>query len=138
LNESSKNLVAYCGLYCSACGLCQGRIKQSVENLRKVISAYGFDEFALELANREPAFQHYTEFEKVLEAIDRFVKNLGVCPGCVAGGGDPNCAIRECCKQKAHITCIECIEMDICEKLITPPLFQHRIKALKAALRLNP
>lgn len=114
MDETSKNLVGYCGLYCGACGIYQGRIKEAVENLRKVIGAYGFNKIAPELANWEPAFQHYTEFEKVL---DGFVKIFGDCPGCVAGGGDPNCAIRECCKQKAYTTCAECVEIDTCEKL---------------------
>ena len=114
MNESPKILVGYCGLYCGACGIYQGRIRQAVENLRKTISAYGFDKIAPELARWEPAFQHYPEFEGVL---DGFVKLLGDCPGCVKGGGDPNCVVRECCKQKAYTTCAECAEMDACEKL---------------------
>ena len=44
-------------------------------------------------------------------------KLFGECPGCIAGGGDPNCAIRECCKPKAYTTCAECSEMETCEKL---------------------
>ncbi|MHA1711713.1 MAG: DUF3795 domain-containing protein [Candidatus Freyarchaeota archaeon] len=114
MDESPENLVGYCGLYCGACGIYQGRIKQAVENLRKVISAYGFDKMASKLANWEPAFQHYTKFERVLDGL---VKLFGSCLGCVAGGGDPNCAIRECCKQKTYTTCAECVEMDTCEKL---------------------
>lgn len=121
-------MVGYCGLYCGACGIHQGRIKQAVENLRKIISAYGFDKIATELANWEPAFQHYTEFEKVL---DGFVKVFGDCPGCIAGGGDPNCAVRECCKQKAYATCAECVEMDTCEKL------QQLVQNLKELRRIK-
>jgi hypothetical protein len=128
LNKSPKDLVGYCGLYCGACGIHQGRIKQAVENLRKIISAYGFDKIATELANWEPAFQHYTEFEKVL---DGFVKVFGDCPGCIAGGGDPNCAVRECCKQKAYATCAECVEMDTCEKL------QQLVQNLKELRRIK-
>jgi len=114
LSEIPKNLVGYCGLYCGACGIYQGRIKQAVENLRKVIGVYGFDKIASELANWEPAFKHYAEFEEVL---DGFVKFFGDCPGCVAGGGDPSCVVRECCKQKAYATCAECVEMGTCEKV---------------------
>ena len=111
---SPKDLVGYCGLYCGACGIYLGRIEQAVENLRKTISAYGFDKFAPELAKWEPAFQHYTEFENVLNG---FVNMFGECPGCIKGGGDPNCAVRECCKQKAYTTCAECGEMETCEKI---------------------
>jgi hypothetical protein len=113
LTINPKNLIGYCGLYCGACGIYQGRITQAVENLRKTISAYGFDKFAPELAKWEPAFQHYAEFENVLNG---FVKMFGKCPGCIGGGGDPTCAVRECCKQKAYTTCAECSEMGSCEK----------------------
>jgi hypothetical protein len=114
LAVSPKDLAGYCGLYCGACGIYLGRIKQAVENLRKIISAYGFDKFAPELAKWEPAFQHYTEFESVLNG---FVKMFGECPGCIKGGGDPNCTVRECCQQKAYTTCAECAEMEACEKI---------------------
>ena len=114
MNKPPTNLVGYCGLYCGACGIYQGRIKQAVQNLREVIRAYGFDKIAPELAKWEPAFQHYAEFDKVL---DGFVKLLGECPGCVAGGGDPGCRVRECCRPKAFQTCAECDKMGTCEIL---------------------
>lgn len=112
--EGFKNLVGYCGLYCGACGIRQGRIKQAVANLRKVIEAYGFDKVMPELAKWEPAFQHYPEFERVIGGL---VSLFGECPSCNAGGGDPTCAVRECCRQKAHVTCAECDEMEMCEKV---------------------
>jgi hypothetical protein len=67
--SGTKDLVSYCGLYCGACGIYQRRIKQAVENLRNVIEAYGFDKIYSELVNYEPAFQHYAEFEKVLDGF---------------------------------------------------------------------
>ena len=114
MNRIPKNLIGYCGLYCGACGIYQGRIKQAVENLRKIIGAYGFDKIAPELAKWEPAFQHYGEFEKVMDGL---VKLFGECPGCIGGGGDPNCKLRQCCGQKSYITCVECAEMGTCKKL---------------------
>lgn len=114
LRENPSALVGYCGLYCGACGIRQGRIKQAVENLRKVIGAYGFDKFFLELAKWEPAFRHCPEFEKVM---DGFVKMFAEYPGCISGGGDPNCAVRVCCKQKGYTTCADCSEMSVCGKL---------------------
>jgi superfamily II helicase len=114
LSESARNLIGYCGLYCGACGIYQGRIKYAVENLQKVIGTYGFDKIMPELAKWEPSFQYYPEFEKVMDGL---VKLFGTCPGCVAGGGNPSCAIRDCCKQKSHAICAECAEMETCEKL---------------------
>jgi len=130
LRENPRALVGYCGLYCGACGIRQGRIKQAVENLRKVIGAYGFDKFSSELAKWEPAFRHYPEFEKVM---DGFVKMFAECPGCVSGGGDPNCAVRICCKQKGYTTCADCSDTSVCGKLQRydwPLKVLPRIKAL--------
>jgi hypothetical protein len=130
LSENPKNLVGYCGLYCGACGIHQGKIKQAAENLRKIISVYGFDKLTAELAKHEPAFHHYTEFENVL---DGFVKMFGECPGCLTGGGPPDCAIRECCKPKAYSTCVECVETETCEKLQEyGPQAIERLQKIKA------
>ncbi|NWF87322.1 DUF3795 domain-containing protein [Candidatus Bathyarchaeota archaeon] len=109
-----KNLVGYCGLYCGACGIYQGKIKQAVENLQKIIETYGFDKIMPELAKWESSLQHYQEFEKVMGGL---VKLFGECPSCMSGGGDPSCAIRECCKQKPYTTCAECAELETCEKI---------------------
>lgn len=130
MSVTPRELAGYCGLYCGACGIRQGRIKQAVENLRRVVGAYGFDKAAPELAEWEPAFGHYAEFERVL---DGFVKLLGYCPGCVAGGGDPNCVVRQCCRQKGYATCAECIEMNTCEKLRRVGGSLENLKRIKAA-----
>ncbi len=130
LSGNNMKLVGYCGLYCGACGIQQGRIKQAAENLRKTIYAYGFNKFAPELAKYEPAFQHYAEFEKVL---DGFVKLFGECQGCVDGGGDPSCVVRQCCRQKSYVTCVECTEMDTCEKLLHLVGTLENLKRIKVA-----
>jgi hypothetical protein len=130
LSKNPKNLVGYCGLYCGACGIHQGKIKQAVENLQKIINAYGFNKFTAELAKWEPAFQHYKEYENVLNG---FVKMFGECPGCTQGGGPPDCAIRQCCKQKAYTTCAECAETGKCEKLLAyGPQALERLQKIKA------
>jgi hypothetical protein len=114
LSKNPKDLIGYCGLYCGACGIYQGKMTQAVENLRKIIGYYGFDKITVELAKWEPAFQYYAEFENVLNGL---VKLFGGCSGCVEGGGDPNCAIRDCCGQKGYTICVECAKMEACEKL---------------------
>ena len=109
-----KALVGYCGLYCGACGIYQGAIERRVEQLRSIIKWYGFDKMMPELAKWEPSLKHYKEFESVLDGL---VKLFGSCPGCLGGGGDPNCKVRECAKHKAYTTCAECNEALVCEKL---------------------
>jgi hypothetical protein len=130
LTNVPKNLVGFCGLYCGTCGIHQGRIKQAVENLRNMIGAYGFDKIIPELAKYEPSFKHYPEFDQVMNGL---VRLFGECPGCIAGGGDPNCVVRQCCKQKNYATCAECTEMDACEKLQRVGGSLDNLKRIKAA-----
>jgi len=129
LSGNPRNLVGYCGLYCGACGIYQGKIRQAVENLRKIIKAYGFDKYVSELAKWDPAFQHYDKFEKVL---DGFSKMFGECTDCLHGGGDPNCKIRECCKQRGYRTCAECNEMEKCEHLKRYPQALASLREIRA------
>jgi len=109
-----EDLIGYCCLYCRACGIYQGKIREAVENLRKIIRTYGFHKVMPELARWEPAFQHYREFEEVLGGLVRF---FGSCPGCRGGGGDPDCSVRDCCKGRGYTTCAECPEAEGCERL---------------------
>jgi hypothetical protein len=39
---------------------------------------------------------------------------LGTCAGCRAGGGPPECGIRECCRAKAYTTCAACDTLEAC------------------------
>ena len=123
------NLVGYCGLYCNACGIRQQKIKTAVNNLRNIIAAYGFDKIMPQLANWEPSFKHYTEFNQVMNGL---VKMFGDCPGCLQNGGDPNCKVRTCTKQKSYRTCAECNETDTCEKLAP---YREGYKGLTADLQ---
>lgn len=108
------SLVGYCGLYCNACGIRQQKIKTAVDNLRDIIATYGFDKIMPELAKWEPSFKHYKEFDQVMDGL---VKLFGECPGCLQGGGDPNCKVRSCAKEKGYRTCAECNETETCEPL---------------------
>jgi len=108
------SLVGYCGLYCNACGIRQGKLKDAVNNLRDVIASFGIDKNVSDLANWESGFRHYDGFKQFMEGL---VKIFGYCPGCLEGGGDPNCKVRSCAKQRNYRTCTECAEAKICQKL---------------------
>lgn len=108
------NLVGYCGLYCNACGIRQGKIKEAVINLRNIIASYGFDKIMPDLANWEPNFKHYDGFKQVMDGL---VKLFGDCSGCLQDGGDPNCKVRICARQKGYRTCVECSEAKTCKNL---------------------
>ncbi|MGD8506646.1 MAG: DUF3795 domain-containing protein [Candidatus Bathyarchaeota archaeon] len=123
------SLVGYCGLYCNACGIRQEKIKAAVSNLRNIIAAYGFDKIMPDLTKWEPSFEHYDEFDQVMNGL---VKLFGGCPGCLQEGGDPNCKVRSCAKQKGYRTCAECSEADTCENLAP---YRKGYKGLAPALQ---
>jgi hypothetical protein len=108
------SLVGYCGLYCDACRIRQGKIKEAVYNLRDTIASYGFDKIMPDLANWEPSFKNYDGFKQVMDGL---VRMFGYCAGCLENGGDPNCKVRLCAKQKGYRTCTECGEAQSCQKL---------------------
>lgn len=109
LDVKPVELAAYCGLYCGACDIYQKRIGQSGKELKKVLDAYRFNEIATQV----PGLEDYETFYKVLNTIVTF---FGQCPGCLKGGGPPQCNIRNCCKEKGYKTCAECSSVP-CEKL---------------------
>jgi len=90
----------------------QGKFTKAVQDLRNLLAAYGFDKSYSDLAKWEPAFKNYKEFEGVMDGI---VRLFGSCPGCISSGGDPNCLVRVCCKQKARATCAKCAEINDCQ-----------------------
>ena len=129
----SASLVGYCGLYCNACGIRQGKIKTAIGNLRGIIATYGFDKIMPELSKWEPSFKHYKEFDQVMDGL---VKLFGGCPGCLQGGGDPSCKVRSCTKEKGYRTCAECSEAETCEPL-APYREGYGFKTAHQSIRQN-
>ena len=105
------------------------KTKIAVKNLRDIIATYSFDKIMPELANWGPSFKHYKEFEQVMSSL---IKLFGDCPGCLQGGGDPNCKVRSCAKQKGHRTCAECAENEPCKPLAP---YREGYKGLAPALQ---
>jgi hypothetical protein len=108
--EGAK-LTAYCGLYCGACAIKNGQIRDGAKALQKMLKAYSYADWAPMVAEFVPATKHYPEFEGVLEWL-----TTQDCPGCMGGGGNPDCAIRLCAKERGLAGCWECGEAP-CEKL---------------------
>ena len=104
-------LAAYCGLYCGACAIKNGQIRNTAQALQGMLKAYGYADWAPMVAEFVPATKHYPEFDGVLEWL-----TAQDCGGCLAGGGNPACAIRICAREKDLAGCWECTEVT-CEKL---------------------
>jgi len=101
---AEKDLIAFCGLYCGACGL-RG-LKEPAEKMKQILDAYNY----ADIAKFVPGMEDYPAFEKILT---EFTKQF--CPACRQGGGNPNCVIRICAKERGFDTCADCNEMP-CEK----------------------
>jgi hypothetical protein len=110
-NENSRDLVAFCGLYCGDCFGYKGRIAEMAKELRKELRQEKFDIMARGIPFK--AFEHYDKCYEVLGALVR-LKCKSACRG---GGGNPFCKIRKCCQKKGYEGCWECRDQSTCEKL---------------------
>jgi hypothetical protein len=104
-------LTTYCGMYCGACDIYQKRIGKAAGELKKIMGIYGFSTFASQI----PGLEEFGTFEKVL---DNLIMIFGQCQTCRQGGGDPECKIRRCCKDKGLETCAQCDAMP-CDKILS-------------------
>lgn len=94
--------VAYCGLYCPKCY--KNVVSEAATKLKFVLE----DTHISNKPNLIPP-----SFKKTLDKLiclhcQRICKN---------GGGNPNCAIKKCCKEKNISGCWECNNYKKCEKL---------------------
>lgn len=104
-------LTCYCGLYCGACAIKNGQIRDAARSLQDMLNAYQYSEWAPMVAEYFPAVKGWNEFEGVMGWL-----MSQDCPTCLGGGGNPDCAIRICAKEKGLAGCWECSE-DPCDKL---------------------
>jgi len=93
-----SELAAYCGLYCVACEVYQGKVKDAALLLQKILDTNL-------CVQRVMAHERFPNVQKALTFL---VEKFGRCEGCSKGGGDPYCNIRKCCETKGLSICIEC------------------------------
>ncbi|MBN1274649.1 MAG: DUF3795 domain-containing protein [Candidatus Aminicenantes bacterium] len=122
-----STLAAYCGIYCGACDVYQKRILKAGKELKEVLGYLNMDEISTQV----PGLEGYPTFEKVLNTLMMF---FGQCAGCQKGGGNPQCLIRICCKEKGYSSCAECPSAP-CEKFSyfgdSQPMLAQNLKDIK-------
>ncbi len=109
----SKDLIAYCGLYCGDCLNYKGEIADMARDLRKKLREAEFDRVSQGLSGFFKEFKDYAQCYEVLGAMVR----LRCRRACRGGGGPPVCKIRACCQKKNIQGCWECDEFKTCGKL---------------------
>ena len=50
-NATNEDLTTYCGLYCGACGIKNGRIRETATTLKQLLDMYAYPEWAPLVAN---------------------------------------------------------------------------------------
>jgi len=111
--KDSKNLTAYCGLYCGSCFIYQGKIADLARDLRKELRITKLRRFAGMISKY---FKPYANYDQTYELLGMMVK-LRCQRTCHNGGGPPSCKIRNCCMKKDIAGCWECDEFENCQKL---------------------
>lgn len=110
--RESKDLVAYCGLYCGDCPGYKGEIADLARDLKKKLREEKFDRAARWLSEAVRPFKKYEDFEEVLGAM----VTLRCRSQCRQRSASTSCDIRKCCQKKNFVGCWECEEFETCKK----------------------
>lgn len=102
--------IAFCGLDCEKCVKFKDIFAEKAKEILKSIKESGLDRWQKH-EPREEEF-NYEDFKKGLKWFEKHMR----CPGCNAGGGNPDCLIKKCCKDKVIKNCSVCSDFP-CDKL---------------------
>jgi hypothetical protein len=105
-----KDQVAPCGLRCGECDLGNGSVAETALSLMKYIKTYDLPSWAHELPGG-----NNIDFDQLDQNLIWVGKSLR-CPGCIRRGGNPDCPIRLCSKEKGLSSCAQCIDLKTCTK----------------------
>lgn len=99
--------VTFCGLYCGLCAS-RRRIPQQAATIRQTLCQEGYDRGYFDIPGLETVFAAFWQGLNCLADQP--------CPGCRAGGGNPDCEIRACALERRMIACPLCADYP-CERL---------------------
>jgi hypothetical protein len=105
-----KDQVAPCGLRCGDCDLGNGSVAKTAIDLRNFIQRYDLPSWAHEMPGGNDI-----DF-KTLDRTLIWLRGSFGCPGCLNGGGNSDCPIRRCSKEKGLTTCAGCADLKACTK----------------------
>ena len=110
---SDREQTAYCGLYCGDCIPANQSLFDTAAALRQQLDDWQFEKYAQHKSIRNRTFVDYPAFRAVLDAL----LTLRCPKTCFHGGGNPECAIRVCARQKELEGCWQCDDFETCEIL---------------------
>lgn len=102
--------IAFCGIDCEKCVKFKDRFAEKAKEIIKSIEESGLDEWQ----KHEPRDEefNYGDFKKGLIWFEKYMR----CVGCLDGGGNLDCIIKKCCKEKNLDACNKCSNFP-CEKI---------------------
>jgi len=90
--------VTYCGLHCELCSS-RGRLPIQATKLKETMNLDGWHLWGKYV---------YKDFDQFWNVLSNLTEPDKCCPGCRQGGGDPECKIRTCAKEKNVDVCPMC------------------------------
>ena len=106
-STEGKRLDSPCGIYCGACAIESGTVRDAARRLQELIDVYGISEWA--------GYAGLENYEGFAKGLQWFMKCD--CPGCRAGGGWPDCPMRKCTQEKDIEFCYQCSDFP-CEEVL--------------------
>lgn len=100
-----KNQIGYCGIWCGNCPGGNGVTQELTKRYEEFVKLSQIEKWA-------PKDFDFGEFMKGLGSI----QSMSLCPGCMEGGGAPECTIRTCAKGKGHEQCNGCEQLEDCRE----------------------
>ena len=104
-----KDMVGPCGIRCENCTMGNGTFREAAIDLSKYLKMYDVASWASALPGG--AEIDFKQLQKSLLWVERSLK----CPGCINGGGTPECPVRICSKGKGHSSCSQCADLAPCK-----------------------
>jgi len=122
--EAVKDQLGYCGIWCGSCPGGNGAVVKLTRLYEEQVKKNNLEQWG-------PKNFDFKEFMKGLSSIQK----ISLCPGCLKGGGNPGCGVRECSKGKGYDHCGECGEIDACGRFGELEKWNPKIKAEVKKLR---
>jgi hypothetical protein len=124
--ENVKGQVGHCGLWCGSCIIGNGLLAEMTAQYERVACGHGVHKWVLK-----------EKGEAFVEALGE-IKKVPICPGCLKGGGDDTCRMRECTKQRGLLHCDECDAGDGCPHMKAIESMREGGKAAGMIAATNP
>ncbi len=102
--------IAPCGLHCERCNLGNGSVAESAIILANHLKQYDVASWASQVPGGSEI-----DFKMLDQSLAWVSKSIN-CPGCIKGGGNPDCPIRICSKERGLSSCGQCSGLADCDK----------------------